>query len=114
MGSRCRCGDQQTRPNAFAIAGRIPRSVASPISHIDQLAHPLLVLHGTADVNVPYLDSVWLIDAALKKGKGPLVTFMMYPGEFHYFSRSHVLIDAWHRVDDFFAYHLQGKINTPQ
>ena len=87
---------------------------ASPISHIDQLAHPLLVLHGTSDVNVPYLESVWLIDAALKKGKGPLVTFMMYPGEFHYFSRSHVLTDAWHRVDDFFGYHLQGKINTPQ
>jgi dipeptidyl aminopeptidase/acylaminoacyl peptidase len=87
---------------------------ASPISHIDQLARPLLVLHGTSDVNVPYLESVWLIDAALKKGKGPLVSFMMYPGEFHYFSREHVLDDAWHRVDNFFAYHLQGKINTPQ
>jgi len=34
---------------------------------------------------------------------------MMYPGEFHYFTRAHVLRDAWHRVDDFFAFHLQGK-----
>jgi hypothetical protein len=36
----------------------------------------------------------------------------MYPGEFHYFTREHVLGDAWHRVDDFFAIHLhpeQGK-----
>jgi dipeptidyl aminopeptidase/acylaminoacyl peptidase len=87
---------------------------ASPLSHIDRLARPLLVLHGTADINVPYLESVWLIDEALKKGKSPLLSFMMYPGEFHYFTRAHVLSDAWHRVDDFFAYHLQGKINRPQ
>jgi len=86
---------------------------ASPISHIDRLEHPLLVLHGTADVNVPFLESVWLIDEALKKNKGSLVDFMIYPGEFHYFSREHVLHDAWHRVDDFFDLHLRGLSATP-
>jgi hypothetical protein len=34
---------------------------------------------------------------------------MMYPGEFHYFTREHVLKDAWHRVDEFFACHLRGQ-----
>ena len=53
---------------------------ASPISHIDQLARPLLILHGTSDVNVPFLQSVWLMDEALKKHKGELVQFMIYPG----------------------------------
>jgi dipeptidyl aminopeptidase/acylaminoacyl peptidase len=86
---------------------------ASPIPHIDHLERPLLVLHGTSDVNVPYLESVWLIDEALKKGKGDLLSYMMYPGEFHYFTRAHVLLDAWHRVDDFFAFHLQGRIKGP-
>lgn len=86
---------------------------ASPISHIDRLERPLLVLHGTADVNVPFLESVWLIDEALKKNKGSLVDFMVYPGEFHYFSREHVLRDAWHRVDDFFDLHLRGLSSTP-
>jgi len=81
---------------------------ASPISHIDRLERPLLVLHGTADVNVPFLESVWLMDEALKKHKGDLVSFMIYPGEFHYFSREHVLRDAWHRVDDFFDAHLRA------
>ncbi len=76
---------------------------ASPLSHIDRLQRPLLVLHGTSDINVPYLESVRLIDESLKKGKGPLVDFMMYPGEFHYFDREHVLRDAWRRVDEFFA-----------
>jgi dipeptidyl aminopeptidase/acylaminoacyl peptidase len=80
---------------------------ASPISHIDKLERPLLVLHGTADVNVPFLESVWLIDEALKKDKGHLVSFMIYPGEFHYFTRTHILKDAWHRVDDFFDFHLR-------
>ena len=80
---------------------------ASPISHVDRLERPLLVLHGTADINVPYLHSVRLIDELMKKGKGDLVTFMTYPGEFHYFTREHVLRDAWHRVEQFFDAHLR-------
>src|SRR6266576_1303903 len=101
-----RIGTPEQNPTVYANA--------SPISHIDRLEHPLLVLHGTSDVNVPYLESVWLIDEALKKGKGDLLSFMMYPGEFHYFTRAHVLLDAWHRVDDFFAFHLQGRIKQPR
>jgi dipeptidyl aminopeptidase/acylaminoacyl peptidase len=98
-----RIGTPEQNPQVYAKA--------SPISHIDRLERPLLVLHGTSDVNVPYLESVWLIDEALKKGKGNLLSYMMYPGEFHYFTRAHVLLDAWRRVDDFFAFHLQGQIN---
>ena len=66
-----------------------------------------LVLHGTADVNVPYLHSVKLVDELMKKGKGNLVEFMMYPGELHYFTREHVLRDAWTRVERFFKMHLK-------
>ena len=98
-----RIGTPEQNPQVYAKA--------SPISHIDRLERPLLVLHGTSDVNVPYLESVWLIDEALRKGKGHLLSYMMYPGEFHYFTRAHVLLDAWRRVDDFFAFHLQGRIN---
>jgi dipeptidyl aminopeptidase/acylaminoacyl peptidase len=101
-----RIGTPEQNPKVYANA--------SPISRIDRLERPLLVLHGTSDVNVPYLESVWLIDEALKKGKGNLLSYMMYPGEFHYFTRAHVLLDAWHRVDDFFAFHLQGRIKGPQ
>ncbi len=99
-----RIGTPEQNPKVYANA--------SPISHIDRLERPLLVLHGTSDVNVPYLESVWLIDEALKKGKGDLLSYMMYPGEFHYFTRAHVLLDAWHRVDDFFAFHLQGRVKA--
>ena len=94
-----RIGKPEDNPQVYAKA--------SPVSHIDKLARPLLVLHGTADVNVPYLHSVRVIDEALKKGKGDLVEFMTYPGEFHYFTREHVLRDAWNRVDRFFGKHLK-------
>ena len=95
-----RIGTPEQNPKVYAQS--------SPLSHVDRLAHPLLVLHGTSDVNVPYLHSVRLIDELLKKGKGGLVSFMTYPGEFHYFTREHVLADAWRRVDDFFDRELRG------
>jgi len=50
----------------------------------------------------------------LKRGKGDLVSFMTYPGEFHYFTRDHVLRDAWHRVDDFFEEELKGSPKAPR
>jgi dipeptidyl aminopeptidase/acylaminoacyl peptidase len=99
-----RIGTPEQNPKVYAQA--------SPVSHIDRLARPLLVLHGTADVNVPYLHSVRLIDAALKAGKGPLVEFMTYPGEFHYFTREHVLRDAWTRVDGFFGKWLKPGVDN--
>ena len=38
---------------------------------------------------------------------------MVYPGEFHYFTRAHVLQDAWHRVERFFDQYLQpGSVTT--
>jgi dipeptidyl aminopeptidase/acylaminoacyl peptidase len=99
-----RIGTPEQNPQVYANA--------SPMSHIDQLQRPLLILHGTADVNVPFIETVRLLDLALKANKGDLITFMMYPGEFHYFSREWVLRDAWRRVDHFFAENLApGKAN---
>ena len=101
-----RIGTPEQNPAVYANA--------SPLSHMDRLERPLLVLHGTSDVNVPYLHSVRLIDELLKKGKGDLVSFMTYPGEFHYFTREHVLRDAWHRVEDFFDANLKGRPSGTQ
>jgi dipeptidyl aminopeptidase/acylaminoacyl peptidase len=101
-----RIGTPEQNPKVYAQA--------SPLSHVDRLARPLLVLHGTSDVNVPYLHSVRLIDELLKHKKGDLVSFMTYPGEFHYFTREHVLRDAWHRVEDFFDANLKPGTTTSQ
>jgi dipeptidyl aminopeptidase/acylaminoacyl peptidase len=92
-----RMGTPEESPAAYEVAG--------PVKRVDRIVRPLLVLHGTSDVNVAFLHSVRLIDELLKNGKD--VEFMVYPGEFHYFTRAHVLRDAWQRVDRFFDKHLR-------
>jgi dipeptidyl aminopeptidase/acylaminoacyl peptidase len=94
-----RIGTPQEHPEVYAKA--------APMSHVDQIRHPLLILHGTADVNVPFIHSVLLMDHLLKAGKADLASFMVYPGEYHYFDRSFVVRDAWQRVDAFFKQNLR-------
>jgi dipeptidyl aminopeptidase/acylaminoacyl peptidase len=101
-----RMGSPEENPDAYLRA--------APIERVDRIRRPLLVLHGTADVNVPFLESVRLVDALTRADKE--VDFMMYPGEFHYFHRQHVLRDAWQRVERFFDRHLRktsGGAGTP-
>jgi dipeptidyl aminopeptidase/acylaminoacyl peptidase len=73
----------------------------APINRVERIQRPLAILHGTADVNVPFLESVRLIDELLKTGETD--EFEMYPGEYHYFQRAHVLDAAWKKVDQFFG-----------
>ena len=94
-----RLGDPRENPAAYLQA--------APIERVDRIARPLLVLHGTADVNVPFLESVKLVDELTKKGKD--FDFVVYPGEFHYFHREHVLRDFFRRVKDFFDRNLRER-----
>lgn len=80
---------------------------AAPVNKADKIDRPLLILAGTADVNVPFLQSLRMVDQTLKSGKGDLLSLMIYPGEFHYFDRRYVLRDAWTRVVNFFDSHLR-------
>jgi dipeptidyl aminopeptidase/acylaminoacyl peptidase len=77
----------------------------SPVYHLEKVVRPLLVLHGTSDVNVPFLESVRLVDEMTKLNKP--IEFVMYPGEFHYFHRAHVLRNAWTTVERFFDRYLK-------
>lgn len=95
-----RLGDPVQNPEAYRRA--------APIERVDRIARPLLVLHGTADVNVPFLESVKLVDQLTKKGKD--FDFVVYPGEFHYFHREHVLRDFFRRVASFFDRNLREEV----
>ncbi len=78
--------------------------LGAPADRLEEVVRPLLMLHGTADVNVSYFESLNIADGLLRAGKDfELVT---YPGEFHYFHRDHVLRDAWRRVRRFWDAHL--------
>jgi dipeptidyl aminopeptidase/acylaminoacyl peptidase len=79
--------------------------VSAPILHMEKLARPLMVLHGTNDRNVAFRDSLRLIDVLLKLGKN--FEMGVYPGEIHFFRRAHILRDAWRRAEAFFDQHLK-------
>jgi dipeptidyl aminopeptidase/acylaminoacyl peptidase len=74
--------------------------ISAPILHMDKLARPLLVLHGTNDRNVSFADSLRLFDVLIKLGKR--FESQIYPGEIHFFRRDIVLRDAWTRAEEFF------------
>src|SRR5262245_23241162 len=104
-------------PGGVWVVGRMQTPAENPklyqqsavIERIDKISRPLMILAGTADVNVPYLESVRLVDVMLKNGQD--IEFMMYPREFHYFTRAHVLKDAWKRVERFFDRYLRAGGN---
>jgi len=75
-------------------------NISAPIQHMEKLARPLLVLHGTNDRNVSFADSLRLFDVLIKLGKS--FESQIYPGEIHFFRRDIVLRDAWKRAEEFF------------
>jgi dipeptidyl aminopeptidase/acylaminoacyl peptidase len=87
--------------------------ISAPIRHMENLRRPLLVLHGTNDRNVPFRDSLRVIDVLEKAGKD--FEMGVYPGEIHFFRRAHVLRDAWRRIEDFFDRNLKrGETRNSQ
>jgi dipeptidyl-peptidase-4 len=78
---------------------------SAPVKHMDKLVRPLLILHGSNDTNVPFRESLTLIDTLLKLGKS--FELAVYPGEIHFFRRGYVLRDAWRRAEEFFDRHLK-------
>ena len=87
--------------------------ISAPIYHMEKLARPLLVLHGTNDRNVQFRDSLRVIDTLLKLDKP--FEMGVYPGEIHFFRRAHILRDAWRRAEAFFDAHLKhGAVMASQ
>ena len=106
-------GDWETWTTGGMILGRLGETPvtdpelydrSAPVKHLDKLATPLLILQGTNDANVPFWESLKVIDSLEKLGKPFDMAF--YPGEIHFFRRAFVLRDAWRRSDSFFNHCL--------
>jgi dipeptidyl aminopeptidase/acylaminoacyl peptidase len=109
-------GDWETWTTGGMILGRLGETPvtdpelydrSAPVKHLDKLARPLLLLQGTNDANVPFWESLKVIDALEKLGKP--FDMAIYPGEIHFFRRAYVLRDAWKRSDTFFNGCLRGS-----
>jgi dipeptidyl aminopeptidase/acylaminoacyl peptidase len=91
-----RMGSPMSQPAVF--------EQAKVIDHMDKLKTPLMIFHGTNDLNVPFYESLNLVDRLGKLGKS--FDIAIFPGEIHYFRREWVLKDAWRRAEEFFDRHL--------
>jgi dipeptidyl aminopeptidase/acylaminoacyl peptidase len=106
-------GDWETWTTGGMILGRLGETPvtnpelydrSAPVKHLDKLETPLLILQGTNDANVPFWESLKVIDTLEKLGKP--FDMAIYPGEIHFFRRAFVLRDAWRRSSAFFDHCL--------
>jgi dipeptidyl aminopeptidase/acylaminoacyl peptidase len=79
----------------------------SPISKVDNIRKPLLILHGLADTVVPPQASEELVEALRQAGKP--FEYKTYAGEGHGFLRRAALADASTRIERFLDWHLMPR-----
>jgi len=79
--------------------------ISSPITYADKLKGHLLIVHGMADNNVHFQDTVQLIQKLIDAKKYNFEV-MIYPKERHGFSRDESMITLFHRITDFFLRYL--------
>ena len=70
------------------------------------LKKPLLIVHGTADDNVHFSESLLLADALFRAGKP--FDFLPLAGMTHILADPSLQVRDWQRVFAFFEEHLRG------
>jgi dipeptidyl aminopeptidase/acylaminoacyl peptidase len=79
----------------------------SPITKVDQIRTPLMVIQGANDVRVVQAESDNMVQAL--RARGVEVEYMVKEDEGHGFLNSDNLIEMYHAVDRFLAEHLGGR-----
>lgn len=74
---------------------------SSPITYVDQLEKPVLILHGLKDNNVGFQDAAQYINELIEGGNKDF-EMMMYPAERHSFQDSDNWYDEYSRIFEFF------------
>ena len=93
--------DPQRNPDTARIAYE-----SSPISSVKNWRSPVLLIHGDDDRNVPFSETVTLVEA-LRKQDVPFEQ-LIFPDEVHDFLEHSRWLDAYRATADFFRKHL-GK-----
>ena len=79
----------------------------SPITRVDQVRTPLLVVQGANDTRVVQAESDNLVEAL--RARGVEVEYMVKDDEGHGFLNPDNQIDMYHAVERFLARHLGGR-----
>ncbi|WP_138430861.1 S9 family peptidase [Fodinibius saliphilus] len=78
---------------------------SSPITYVDELEQPVLILHGLIDNNVGFQDAAQYIEELVQAGDKEF-DMMMYPSERHSFKDPDAWYDEYSRIYDFFEEEL--------
>ena len=92
--------DPGAKPDAARLAFE-----SSPLSSVKTWRSPVLLIHGDDDRNVPFSETVHLVEALRKQG----VEFeqLIFPDEIHDFLTQADWLRAYHASVDFFDKHLK-------
>jgi dipeptidyl aminopeptidase/acylaminoacyl peptidase len=92
--------DPQAKPDAARLAFE-----SSPLSSIKTWRSPVLLIHGDDDRNVPFSETVHLVEALRNQG----VEFeqLIFPDEIHDFLKHDDWLRAYHASADFLDRHLK-------
>jgi dipeptidyl aminopeptidase/acylaminoacyl peptidase len=80
----------------------------SPITKVDKIRTPLLVVQGANDVRVVQAESDNLVSAL--RGRGVEVEYLVQEDEGHGAVNPENVIAMWHRIANFLAVHLGGRL----
>ena len=81
--------------------------IASPMTYADKLEDNLLIIHGMADDNVVFDNTVQMIDALQEQSKP--FEMMTYPGKRHRITGEAENIHLWNLHLEFFDRHLKDR-----
>ena len=79
----------------------------SAIQNADKITTPFMLLHGTEDGSVDWIQSLEYYNAARYLGKE--VIFLSYPGEPHHLAKEENQKDFQGRMKQYFDHYLKGK-----
>ncbi|HEX6930483.1 MAG TPA: DPP IV N-terminal domain-containing protein [Gammaproteobacteria bacterium] len=77
---------------------------SSTLTHVEGLADPLLLIHGTGDDNVHWQNTLHLIDALVEAGKP--YELAIYPDKTHSLRGEKTKLHVWRTERDFWRRHL--------
>lgn len=78
----------------------------SPVHNVQKIKTPFMILHGTADGAVDYVQGLEYFNAARRNGKN--VIFLSYPDEPHHLGKKENQIDFQIRMRQYFDHYLKG------
>ncbi|MER6827391.1 S9 family peptidase [Streptosporangium sp. NPDC000563] len=82
----------------------------SPISRVDDITAPMLLIHGANDVRVARRHSDRVVDAL--RSRGAEVEYLLNDAEGHWFVNSDSNIELYRTLERFLARHLGGRSST--